>query len=150
MTLFLVAGASIFTYFLALSTIPMQISMWVGGLTLPPLVILLVIVGLYLLLGCFLDAISMMVLTMPVVLPILEGMHYDLIWFGVLAVLMMQAGLITPPLGLNIFTIAGVAKDVKVETIFRGVLPFLLAVLVVVLLLLFFPQLALYLPEQMG
>ncbi len=149
MVLFLVAGASIFTYFLALSTIPMQAANWVTSLDVPALVILLAIIVVYLFLGCFLDAISMMVLTLPVVFPVMSALHYDPIWFGVVAVLMMQAGLITPPLGLNIFTIAGVAKNVKVETIFRGVVPFLLAVFVVTGLLIIFPAIATYLPSKM-
>ena len=150
MVLFLVASASIFTYFLALSTIPMQAANWVTSLDVAPIVILLAIILVYLFLGCFLDAISMMVLTMPVVFPVMNALNYDPVWFGVVAVLMMQAGLITPPLGLNIFTIAGVAQKVKVETIFRGVIPFLLAVFVVVALLIIFPQIATYLPSKMG
>ena len=150
MVLFLVASASIFTYFLALSTIPMQAANWVTSLDVAPIVILLAIILVYLFLGCFLDAISMMVLTMPVVVPVMNALNYDPVWFGVVAVLMMQAGLITPPLGLNIFTIAGVAQKVKVETIFRGVIPFLLAVFVVVALLIIFPQIATYLPSKMG
>lgn len=149
MTLFLVTGASIFTSFLALSTIPMVMTAKVLQLGVAPTFILLAIIIFYLFLGCFLDAISMMVLTMPVVLPILSSLHCDLIWFGVVSVLMMQAGLITPPLGLNIFTITGIAKDVKVETVFKGVTPFLLAVLAVVLLLLFFPAIATWLPSKM-
>lgn len=149
MVLFLVAGASIFTYFLALSTIPMQAANWVTSLDVSPNVILIAIIVVYLFLGCFLDAISMMVLTMPVVFPVMNALNYDPVWFGVVAVLMMQAGLITPPLGLNIFTIAGVAKDIKVETIFRGVVPFLLAVFLVVALLIAFPGIATYLPSQM-
>lgn len=149
MTLFLVTGASVFTYFLALSTIPMQLSWWVGSLDIPAALVLVVLVLGYLVLGCFLDAISMMVLTMPVVLPILEAMHCDLIWFGVLAVLMMQAGLITPPLGLNIFTISGVEKTISVEVICRGVSPFLLSILLVAGLLFFFPEIATWLPARM-
>jgi tripartite ATP-independent transporter DctM subunit len=150
MVLFLVSGASIFTYFLALSTIPMQAVNWVTGLDVAPITILLAIIVVYLILGCFLDSISMMVLTLPVVFPVLIALHYDPIWFGVIAVLMMEAGLITPPLGLNIFTIAGVARDVKVETIFKGVVPFLFAIFVVVGLIIVFPGLATYLPSQMG
>ncbi len=150
MVLFLVSGASIFTYFLALSTIPMQAVNWVTGLDVAPITILLAIIVVYLILGCFLDSISMMVLTLPVVFPVLIALHYDPIWFGVIAVLMMEAGLITPPLGLNILTIAGVARDVKVETIFKGVVPFLFAIFVVVGLIIVFPGLATYLPSQMG
>jgi tripartite ATP-independent transporter DctM subunit len=149
MVLFLVAGANVFSYFLALSTIPMVTSTWVAGLEVSRYLILLIIIVVYLFLGCFLDAISMMVLTMPVIFPIILTLHFDPIWFGVIAVLMMEAGLITPPMGLNIFTVAGVARDVPVETIFKGVAPFLLAIFAVVFLVTLFPKLALLLPAMM-
>ena len=149
MVLFLVAGANVFSYFLALSTIPMQTAGWVASLEVSSTVILAVIILIYLFLGCFLDAISMMVLTMPVIFPIIEALHFHPIWFGVIAVLMMEAGLITPPMGLNIFTVAGVAKGVPVETIFRGVAPFLFAIIAVVVLITIFPQMALFLPKMM-
>jgi tripartite ATP-independent transporter DctM subunit len=149
MVLFLVAGANVFSYFLALSTIPMVTSTWVAELEVSRYLILLIIIVVYLFLGCFLDAISMMVLTMPVIFPIILTLHFDPIWFGVIAVLMMEAGLITPPMGLNIFTVAGVAKDVPVETIFKGVAPFLIAIFVVVFMITLFPKLALLLPAMM-
>ncbi|MFO7460737.1 MAG: TRAP transporter large permease [Desulfatiglandales bacterium] len=149
MVLFLVAGANVFSYFLALSTIPMVTSTWVAGLDVSRYLILLIIIVVYLFLGCFLDAISMMVLTMPVIFPIILTLHFDPIWFGVIAVLMMEAGLITPPMGLNIFTVAGVARDVPVETIFKGVAPFLLAIFAVVFMVTLFPKLALLLPAMM-
>jgi tripartite ATP-independent transporter DctM subunit len=149
MVLFLVAGANVFSYFLALSTIPMQVSHWAGNLPVSPYVIHTVIIIIYVFLGCFLDAISMMVLTMPVIFPIILTLGFDPIWFGVIAVLMMEAGLITPPMGLNIFTVAGVAKGVQVETIFRGVAPFLLAIFLVAALITVFPSIALVLPGMM-
>ena len=149
MVLFLVAGANVFSYFLALSTIPMVTSTWVAELEVSRYLILLIIIVVYLFLGCFLDAISMMVLTMPVIFPIILTLHFDPIWFGVIGVLMMEAGLITPPMGLNIFTVAGVANDVPVETIFKGVAPFLLAIFAVVLMVTLFPKLALLLPAMM-
>lgn len=149
MVLFLVAGANVFSYFLALSTIPMRVAGWASALEVSPYLIHGIIVVIYLFLGCFLDAISMMVLTMPVIYPVILALHFDPIWFGVIAVLMMEAGLITPPMGLNIFTVAGVAKDVKVETIYRGVAPFLLAIFAVVALITFFPKIALLLPGMM-
>jgi tripartite ATP-independent transporter DctM subunit len=149
MVLFLVAGANVFSYFLALSTIPMAVSSWVAELEVSRYMILFIIILIYLFLGCFLDAISMMVLTMPVIFPIILTLRFDPIWFGVIAVLMMEAGLITPPMGLNIFTVAGVAKDIPVETIFRGVTPFLLAIFAVVFMITVFPKLALLLPAMM-
>jgi TRAP-type C4-dicarboxylate transport system permease large subunit len=91
----------------------------------------------------------MMVLTMPVIYPIILMLGFDPIWFGVIAVLMMEAGLITPPMGLNIFTVAGVAKDIPVETIFRGVAPFLFAIFAIAGLVTIFPSIALLLPGMM-
>ena len=149
MVLILVAGANVFSYFLALSTIPMEVANWASGLDVSSYVVLSVIILIYLFLGCFLDAISMMVLTLPVIYPIIETLHFHPIWFGVIAVLMMEAGLITPPMGLNIFTVAGVATDTPVETIFRGVAPFLLAVIAIVVLITVFPAIALFLPKMM-
>jgi TRAP-type C4-dicarboxylate transport system permease large subunit len=149
MVLFLVAGANVFSYFLALSTIPMKVASWAAGLDVSPYLIHTIVIVIYLFLGCFLDAISMMVLTMPVIFPVIIALGFDPIWFGVIAVLMMEAGLITPPMGLNIFTVAGVAKGTPVETIFRGVAPFLLSIFFVVILITLFPTLALFLPEMM-
>jgi tripartite ATP-independent transporter DctM subunit len=149
MVLFLVAGANVFSYFLALSTIPMKVASWAAALEVSPYLIHTIIVIIYLFLGCFLDAISMMVLTMPVIFPVILALGFNPIWFGVIAVLMMEAGLITPPMGLNIFTVAGVAKDVPIETIFRGVAPFLLSIFAIVILITIFPQLALFLPNMM-
>jgi len=149
MVLFLVAGANVFSYFLALSTIPMKVASWAAALEVSPYLIHTIIVIIYLFLGCFLDAISMMVLTMPVIYPVILALGFNPIWFGVIAVLMMEAGLITPPMGLNIFTVAGVAKDVPIETIFRGVAPFLLSIFAIVILITIFPKLALFLPNMM-
>jgi len=149
MVLFLVAGANVFSYFLALSTIPMKVASWAAALEVSPYLIHTIIVVIYLFLGCFLDAISMMVLTMPVIYPVILALGFNPIWFGVIAVLMMEAGLITPPMGLNIFTVSGVAKDVPIETIFRGVAPFLLSIFAIVILITLFPKLALFLPNMM-
>jgi tripartite ATP-independent transporter DctM subunit len=149
MVLFLVAGANVFSYFLALSTIPMKVAAWTAGLEVSRYLIHAFMVVIYLFLGCFLDAISMMVLTMPVIYPVVLALGFDPIWFGVIAVLMMEAGLITPPMGLNIFTVAGVVKDVSVEEIFRGALPFLLSIFTIVILITIFPKLALVLPNMM-
>jgi tripartite ATP-independent transporter DctM subunit len=149
MVLFLVAGANVFSYFLALSTIPMQVAEWAAQLEVSRYLIHIVILGIYLFLGCFLDAISMMVLTLPVIYPVVTTLNFDPIWFGVIAVLMMEAGLITPPMGLNIFTVAGVAKDIPVEEIFKGVMPFLLSIFFIVALITLFPNLALFLPKMM-
>lgn len=149
LVLFLVAGANVFSYFLALSTIPLTVSSWLEGLALSRYFILTIIILIYLLLGCFLDAISMMVLTMPVIFPVIKTFGFDPIWFGVICVIMMEAGLITPPVGLNIYTLAGVVKDIPPQIIFKGAIPFLFAMIGVVVLITMFPQIVSFLPGMM-
>lgn len=150
MVLFLVAGATVFSYFLALSTIPTQVSGWIASLEVSRYLVLAIIIGIYFVLGCFLDSVSMMVLTLPVVFPVVVALHFHPIWFGVVAVLMMEAGLITPPVGLNVYTLAGVVKDVPMAEIFKGATPFLIAIFVSAVIMTLFPQIALYLPSLMG
>jgi tripartite ATP-independent transporter DctM subunit len=150
MVLFLVAGANVFSYFLALSTIPMQVSTWIVGLGVSKYVVLTIVVLIYLLLGCFLDAISMMILTLPVIFPMVLQLGFDPIWFGVICVLMMGAGLITPPMGLCVFTVASIAKDAPLEEVFKGAVPFLIAILFIAFLITLYPQIALFLPSMMG
>jgi tripartite ATP-independent transporter DctM subunit len=149
MVLFLVAGANVFSYFLALSTIPVAVSNWIVSLELSRYVVFFIIIIIYLILGCFLDAISMMVLTLPVVFPLILALGFDPIWFGVIAVLMMEAGLITPPVGLNVYTLAGLVKDVPMEEIFKGALPYLVSIFITLIILVIFPELALFLPRFM-
>jgi TRAP-type C4-dicarboxylate transport system permease large subunit len=150
MVLFLVAGANVFSYFLALSMIPMKVSTWIIGLAVSKYVILAIIVFIYLILGCFLDAISMMILTLPVIFPVVLQLGFDPIWFGVICVLMMGAGLITPPVGLCVYTVASIAKDAPLEEVFKGALPFLIAILFITFLITLYPQIALFLPSMMG
>jgi len=149
MIFIILAGAYVFTYFMALTMIPMKLSMWLSGITLSRYYILIIILVGYLFLGCFLDATSMMVLTLPVIFPTIINLGFNPIWFGVISVLMMEAGLITPPLGLNIFVISGVA-DVPMEIVFKGTIVFLLAIFLVVALVTIFPWIALFLPGIMG
>jgi TRAP-type C4-dicarboxylate transport system permease large subunit len=140
----------VFSYFLALSTIPMAVSTWMAGLHVSRYLIFSIILVIYVMLGCFLDAISMMVLTMPVIFPVVKALGFDPIWFGVICVIMMEAGLITPPVGLNVYTLAGVVKDVPMQTIFRGALPFLISMIAVVIIITIFPKICLFLPSMMG
>ncbi len=149
MIFMILSGAYVFTYFMALTMIPMNLSIALSKLALSRYVVLAVILMGYLVLGCFLDATSMMVLTLPVIFPTILKLGFNPIWFGVISVLMMEAGLITPPLGLNIFVISGVA-GVPMETVFRGAVYFLLAIFAVVVLVTVFPGLALFLPGIMG
>lgn len=148
MIFMILAGAYVFTYFMALSMIPMRLADWLTSVALSRYLILTIILVGYLVLGCFLDATSMMVLTLPVIFPAIRKLGFDPIWFGVICVLMMEAGLITPPLGLNVFVIAGVAK-VPLGIVFRGALWFLFAIFVVVALITVYPPIATILPSMM-
>jgi tripartite ATP-independent transporter DctM subunit len=143
-------GAILFNNFLILASIPTLISDWITGLPLGKEAILLVILGMYFVLGCLLDSLAMVLLTIPIVFPIIKALGFDPIWFGILVVMVVELGLITPPIGMNVFVIKGIAKDVPLESIFRGVLPFVLAQIILIALLVLFPQIALWLPSTMG
>jgi TRAP-type C4-dicarboxylate transport system permease large subunit len=112
--------------------------------------ILLVIIGMYFVLGCLLDSLAMILLTIPIVFPIIKTLGYDPVWFGVIIVMVVELGLITPPIGMNVFVIKGIARDVPLETIFRGVTPFIVAQIALIAILIAFPGLALWLPSTMA
>ena len=149
--LFLIAiGANLLSRFMALSGAGDLLSEIVLGLTTDPFMLMLLIVLVYLVLGMFLDPIGAMLITLPVLLPIAEEANFNLIWFGVIVAKLLEIGMITPPVGLNVFVIKSVVPEsITLTTIFKGVLVFLLADLVVVLLLMLFPEIVLYLPNLM-
>lgn len=148
MIMLLIAGAMMFGRFMAICRIPFAVATWAGALALPPFVVLLIIVFIYLILGCFIDALALVLLTVPIFYPVVVGtLGYDPIWFGVIVVLVVAMGVITPPVGMNVYVIKGVAPDVPLETIFKGIWPFLGAVIICILILMAFPQLATFLPD---
>jgi C4-dicarboxylate transporter DctM subunit len=143
-------GALIFGFFMATTTIPFRLAEIVGGLPIPALGIMALIMLVYLVLGCFLDAPAMTVLTVPIFFPLCIHLGFSPIWFGVLVVRAMEMGMITPPIGMNVYVIHGVAGGVPLQTIFRGIVPFLIADFFHVALLLFVPQVALFIPSIAG
>jgi len=149
MVMVIVTGAVIFGHFMAITRVPFDLAAWVASLPLPRFAIMLVIILLYLCGGCFMDALAMVMLTIPIFFPVAEALGFDPIWFGVVIVLITEMGVITPPVGVNVYVVYGVAKDVPLEAIFRGVLPMLAALIICNLLLLVFPQIALFLPGLM-
>lgn len=149
MILVIVAGATVFGHFLAVTTMPAQIGQWVSGLPLPSFVIIGLIILVYLLLGCLMDSLAMIMLTIPVFYPVVTTLGYDPIWFGVVIVLVAEMGVITPPVGINVYVVAGVARDVPLQVIFRGAMNMMIALLLTALLLIIFPQIALFLPGLM-
>lgn len=142
-------GAMIFNYFIVICGIPAQLAAVVESLALPPLGILICILFVYLILGCLMDTMAMTVLTLPIFLPILHNLGFDLVWFGIIFVIMCEMALVTPPIGMNVFIIAGMVKDAPMYSIFRGITPFLIAILVCLALVIAFPQIALFLPTSM-
>ena len=143
-------GAILFNNFLILASVPNLVSDWIGALPLGKTAVLLVIVGMYFVLGCLLDSLAMILLTIPIVFPIVKALNYDPVWFGIIIVMVVELGLITPPIGMNVFVIKGITKDVPLETIFRGVTPFIIAQIVLILILIAFPPIALWLPSTMA
>jgi C4-dicarboxylate transporter DctM subunit len=149
MVIIIVLGAMILGYFLAVSRVPTTIAETIAGLPVNRYIILIAICLFLLALGCVLDAPAMILLITPIIFPVVVEMGFDPIWFGIIMVRMCEIALITPPVGLNVFVIKGVAKDVPMYTIFRGILPFLMADIFHVALLIAIPQLALFLPSFM-
>ena len=148
MIMLLVVGAFIMMKFLALSKLPFMLAENISRLPLPPYAIFAGIIILYILLGMFLEIFGAIVLTIPVIFPLVIKMGFDPIWFGVIIVLVIEMGLITPPVGLNVFALAGVT-GVPLDIIFRGVLPFVGAIILCIILMALFPQIALFLPSLM-
>ena len=142
-------GAMLLNFFLGITKVPMALATFVGGLKVPPLAIIFAILFIYLLLGCIMDSLPMILLTVPIFFPLILEMGFDPIWFGILMVRVVEIGLITPPIGLNVFVISGVAQDVPLYDIFRGIVPFLGADIVCISLLVLFPQISLFLPNTM-
>jgi tripartite ATP-independent transporter DctM subunit len=149
MVFFIVIGADLFGYFMALSQMPMQLAAWLGRLQAAPVVVLWSIIVTYIVLGALMDELAMILLTVPIFFPVITAIGYDPIWFGVIIVVVVQIGLIAPPVGLNVFVIGGMARDVPLATIYRGIMPFLVAQIVLLILLTLWPGMALLLPGTM-
>ncbi len=143
-------GALVFTAFLAVTTIPMEIAQWVSGLGLPSMVVMILILIMYLLLGTFLEEMAMILLTLPIFFPLIVSLGFDPIWFGIIIVLVVIMGMISPPVGITMFVVKGIAPDIPMGTIYRGVLPFWFVTILFTAFLLAFPQLALWLPSIAG
>jgi tripartite ATP-independent transporter DctM subunit len=150
MLFLLFIGAYVLGYFLAASEAPHQISDFISNLPLPPHALLGAILLIYLLLGCVMNLLPAIIVTLPIFFPTILDLGFDPIWFGVIIVIIAEMGLITPPVGMNVFVIKGVAQDVNIAKIYRGIVPFLLAMMVSVIILAIFPQIALFLPNAMG
>jgi len=146
----IIGGASIFSSFVTLSRMPDTLVNLISSLGVAPLVIILILFVVYLILGAVFDTVAAMVITLPFVLPLVTEIGYNPIWWGVVLVMAIEVGMITPPIGMNVFVLFGVAKNIPLKTIFKGILPFFYADVVRILLIIIFPALALWLPEVLG
>jgi len=145
----IIVGVLIFVRFLALTGLPSSFAEFILGLPVPRLLILIMILSVYVFLGMFLDAIGMLMLTLPIVFPAVVSLGYDPIWFGIIAVKMCEICLITPPVGLNCYIVRSVAPDIPLEEIFRGIIPFVAMDILTVGVFIAFPQIITFLPNQM-
>lgn len=147
MTYLILIGAVVFGNFLTITNMPSNLARMVAGLNVSRYVILAIIIAIYFIMGMLMDALPMMMLTVPIFLPIMTQLGFDEIWFGIIIIVVMQLGLITPPVGSSCYVISGIARDVPLLKIFKGSLPFCIPLLLTIVLLAIFPQIALWLPN---
>ncbi len=150
MILCLIAGATVFGRFLAISTIPFLLADWVEALPLSPSAIMVVIILIFFVGGFFMDEMAMLVLLIPVIFPVVVRLGFDPIWFGIITVLWVGLGVLTPPVGVNVYVVKAIAPEVSLQSIFKGIFPFLIAIFITIWLLIVFPQLILFVPELLG
>jgi len=142
-----VIGALIFSSFINRAGLPDQLLAFITGYDVAPIVVIFMILGIYIILGCVFESLSMLLLTVPIFYPVVQSLGFDLVWFGIVVVVVTEISLITPPVGLNVFVLSGVLKDVKTSTIFKGVTPFWIADIIRLMLITLIPVISLYLPE---
>jgi tripartite ATP-independent transporter DctM subunit len=142
-------GALLFGYFLTVTQTPQKVTAFLTGLGIGSYGVLALIMVMYLILGCLMDALAMVILTVPIIFPVIRELGFDPIWFGVIIVMTVELGLIHPPVGMIVFVIKSVIQDVTFATIFRGVLPFIVTDLIRLVILIAFPIIALWLPSRM-
>ena len=145
----IIIGASVFTYFINLARVPEALVAMVGGLDVSPVVVIFLLLVAYLVLGAVFDEIAAMLITLPFVLPIIEKLGYDPVWWGIINVVVIELGMIIPPIGIIVFVLHGMAPHIPLRTIYRGVMPFIFADLVLLALLTLFPEIALWLPRML-
>jgi tripartite ATP-independent transporter DctM subunit len=147
MCLTILIGAMIFNYFIVVSEVAIQLAALIDVLPFSQRGVMSAMLIIFLILGCIMDTVAITVLTLPIFLPALTNMGFDLVWFGVVFTVMCEMALITPPIGMNVFIISGMVKDVPMYTVFKGVIPFFGTMILCVILLIIFPQIVLFLPN---
>ncbi len=150
MMFIMLIGALLFSNFINIAGLPTLLTGWLDSLQLQPMYILVAILAIYLMLGCMLETLSMLLLTIPIFFPIVTLLGYDPVWFGILVVVVIEISLITPPIGLNVFVLSSVLTDIPSSTIFRGVMPFIAVDIVRLAIIVLVPSIALFLPSLMS
>ncbi|MFA6175708.1 MAG: TRAP transporter large permease, partial [Phycisphaerae bacterium] len=149
MVMVIIAGAVIFGRFLAISRVPFELASSLSTMPLPPWVIIFFIIIFYLIAGCFVDALALVLLTVPIFYPVVIGLGYNPIWFGVIIVVVTQMGVITPPVGINVYVVSGIERDIPLQTVFKGSMPFLYTLVIAAIILVAFPSISVFLPNML-
>ncbi len=147
MVITLIAGATVLGHFFLITRLPFHVAEWLGGLNLPPLVIMLIIIAVYLIGGSFIEDLAFLILATPIFLPVVIKMGYDQVWFGVIVCVVTMIGIILPPVAINAFVVAGVTKT-PINTIYKGIYPYIIGMAVCLLILLIFPGISLWMPNR--
>ena len=145
----IIIGATLFAYFIVQTQLPVLLATFADSMNLSGLAVMLIIIAAYVVIGCFLEGIGMVLITVPVFLPLVMKFGYDPIWFSIIVVIVVELGLIHPPVGMNLFVIQAQVPDVRLTAIYRGIIPFLIAPFLLIALLLAFPEIALWLPKKL-
>ncbi|MDD5703067.1 MAG: TRAP transporter large permease, partial [Dehalococcoidales bacterium] len=148
--LFILMGGMMFSTLMSITRLPAALSAWIVGLQVAPILIIIVIMLIYIILGCFMDDLSIMVATLPILYPVVLQLGFNPIWFGVLMVQQIELGVVTPPYGMNLFVMKGIMKDTSMGEIYKGVMWFIVPLMLTVVIYLIFPQVVLWLPDMMG
>ena len=149
MIFLIIIGAAIFSYFMTVTEIPFALAEFIGGLSVHPTIIMSSLLIMYIILGFFMEIMAVIMLTVPIIYPVLVTTGINPVWFGVLIVLTTMMAGITPPVGIVVYSVGAIVKDIPLFTIFRGVWPFLYAMLIAMVILIAFPQISLWLPSMM-
>jgi len=147
MIMLLIAGATVFSHFITRTTMPFELVDWVGSLTLSPTLIMIMVILFYFVLGTFLDAMACIVLVIPIIYPLVTKLGYDLIWFGVIITLLSMIAVVSPPDGVNVYVVKGIARDVPIDRIFRGTIPYLIPFVAATAIFIAFPQICTFLAQ---
>jgi len=145
MIMLLIAGATVFGHFITRTGMPVALADWVGSLNVSPTIIMLLIIAFWFVMGCFIDAMALIVLLVPILLPVITKLGYDLIWFAVIVTVLSMIAVVTPPVGVNAYVVKGITDDVPLTTIFKGIVPFLIPLIVGTVILIAFPELSIFL-----